>query len=127
MDELMFTFDQWVKRLSKKQPKTTLTQEQLLAFEYIVMGLVQWWIDSNPDKDFEKDNDLSMLKVLKLHFFVCAVDTTKNKEAPLLDLFSFTAMPYGHVCKEIYDYIRRKGEFDNFILSNKALILKKPV
>jgi len=120
---MKLTFNQWVNKLSEK-PNSKL-EYQVLVFEEIVMQLVQWWRDKNPDKDFEKDNDFSILKVLKLHFFVCAVDTKKDKEAPLLDIFQFYAMPYGHVCKDIYDYIKKnKGEFSKFIISNKKLVLK---
>lgn len=111
------TFNQWVCKLSNES-----TQE-IEAFEYIVLGIVKWWIEANPNKPFE-ENDLSTLKVLKLHFFICAVGTKKDSKVTLLDTFKFYAMPYGHVCKSVYDTIKKnKGVFKRFTLTNKALVL----
>lgn len=116
------SFNDWVKKLSENPDNKK--ENQILVFEEIVMQIVKWWKDSNPGKDFEKDNNLSTLKVLKLHFFVCAVGTTKNEPSPLLDMFNFYAMPYGHVCGDIYQHIKNtRGKFSKFTLSNKGIVL----
>jgi len=65
------------------------------AFEYLVYQLQMWH-----EKESESNqNDLSVLKVLKLLFFVSAVDTKQDSENTLLDkvFTNFVAMPYGHV------------------------------
>lgn len=72
--------------------------EKLYAFECIVWKLLEWYKEANPDKE---DNDLSILKVMKLLFFVSGVD----KENHLFDVFDrFQAWQYGHVEADIYDY-----------------------
>lgn len=65
-----------------------------------------------------EDNDLSILKVLKLLFFTTAVDTEHGGTNILIDdiFTNFSAMPYGHVESDIYD---KRDELDNFIVDTK--------
>ncbi|HIY76400.1 MAG TPA: DUF4065 domain-containing protein [Candidatus Sphingobacterium stercorigallinarum] len=71
------------------------------SFEYFLKGLVGWFCDfytiDNADFNDHPQNNLSKLKVIKLHFFASSTSTD------MLDLFDdFHAMPYGHVESEIY-------------------------
>lgn len=92
--------------------------KKLLAFEYFVYQLHKWYSEvfGNTEK-----NDLSTLKVLKLLFFVSAVNTKKESENALIDVIfnKFSAMPYGHVESEIYDFIKR-GQVQNITLTNSS-------
>lgn len=78
-------------------------------FEYVLTMLLKWEsevLDTNLN-----GNDLSVLKSLKLLFFISAVDATEEKSSVLLEkaFDKFCAMPYGPVESEIYDEIRRKS------------------
>ncbi|WP_407484695.1 type II toxin-antitoxin system antitoxin SocA domain-containing protein [Elizabethkingia anophelis] len=81
--------------------------DKKLAFEYFVYQLHVWYKEACGDT---KDNDLSILKVLKLLFFVSAVGTDKNSQSSLIDdvFDNFCAMPYGHVESDIYTIIKEK-------------------
>jgi uncharacterized phage-associated protein len=79
--------------------------EKTEVFEYILFKLLNWSKEINPNRD----NDLSKLKVIKLHFFVSSVNSSKNT---LLNLFDkFYAMPYGHVESEIYNNVNSLERF----------------
>ncbi|WP_017496940.1 type II toxin-antitoxin system antitoxin SocA domain-containing protein [Flavobacterium sp. WG21] len=80
---------------------------KLRAFEYTLMRLTQWYSESSPSGD----NDISILKSLKLLFFVSAVDTTVDSTETLLDeIFdNFTALPLGHVESDVYAGIKEGG------------------
>lgn len=81
--------------------KSTPTDVKIKAFEYFITQLIAWYKEENGQETF-KHNDLSRLKVLKLHFFVCA-SRANEKEDGLLSIFdNFWAMPYGHVESDIY-------------------------
>ncbi|GEO05543.1 hypothetical protein AAE02nite_32070 [Adhaeribacter aerolatus] len=74
---------------------------KIKAFEFFIKQLVTWYKEQNNQEGLDK-NDLSRLKVLKLHFFVCA-STANEREDGLLGVFdNFWAMPYGHVESDIY-------------------------
>jgi hypothetical protein len=90
---------------------------KLKLFEYFLKQLVEWYCDyyniSVVDFNNHPKNDLSKIKIIKLHFFACSTDD----EA--LDLFdSFHAMPYGHVESFIYKNLAELEHFkvDNFRL-----------
>ena len=85
------------------------------AFEYLVFKLVKWY-KSNHNSNI---NDLSILKVLKLTFFVSAVGTTRDTKDTLLDnvFDNYFAMPYGHVESDIYNSIKLE-EFINISINN---------
>ena len=70
-------------------------------FEYFLSKLIEWHcvyhqIDMN-DFNGHSTNDLSKLKLIKLHFFTCS---TKDEALDFFD--NFYAMPYGHVESSIY-------------------------
>ena len=94
---------------------------KIQAFEYLLSKLVEW-----NDNVTTKDNDISVLKALKLLFFVSAVGTTKSSEGTLLDdVFSnFAAMPYGHVESDIYSIIRSGGLKGATVDNSKTTILE---
>lgn len=94
------------------------TSKKEKVFKGIVMYLVKWWIEANPGKDFNDCNDLGILKVSKLLFFVCASNTD------LLKVFSFWANPLGHEEKDVSELIRfRKGNFGMFTISTKKITI----
>ena len=91
---------------------------KLLAFEYSVYQLHNWYKEVYGDS---AKNDLSTLKVLKLLFFISAVNSEKDSENTLIDLVfnKFWAMPYGHVESEVYDFIKNK-QIENVTLNNSS-------
>jgi hypothetical protein len=99
-----------------------IEQDKLLAFEYVLFKLVDWYRIKNSlsnFEDFNNNNNLNKLKVIKLHFFLVAINSEKNT---LLDVFNkFYAMPYGHVEGEIYNSLSRMSLFE---VDNKKLLIK---
>jgi len=92
------------------------------AFEYLVYQLQMWH-----EKESESNqNDLSVLKVLKLLFFVSAVDTKQDSENTLLDkvFTNFVAMPYGHVESDVYTNIKQKAHANIYINNTSSTIRK---
>lgn len=81
---------------------------KLQAFEFVLFNLIDWYKEKNSiqsNEDFNSTNDLNKLKVIKLHFFVSAVNAKNNK---LLSIFDkFYAMPYGHVESDIYNNLNQ--------------------
>jgi hypothetical protein len=71
-------------------------------FEYFLKHLIEWYcqyykIHVQDFNDHPKNN-LSKIKIFKLHFFACSTDNDA------LDIFdNFHALPYGHVESTIYD------------------------
>jgi uncharacterized phage-associated protein len=92
------------------------------AFEYVLFRLTEWYKTINQinnNNSFNSSNDLSKLKIIKLHFFVSAVNSKKNN---LLNLFdNFYAMPYGHVESDIYKEINK---LNRFTVSTNSLKIK---
>ncbi|MFL0171638.1 hypothetical protein [Tenacibaculum maritimum] len=95
---------------------------KIQAFEYLISKLIEWYNQSNSNRD----NDLSVLKVLKLTFFVSAVGTDSNSEDTLLDnvFDNFVAMPYGHVESDMYTFMKR-DVLPNFKITNRETTLKE--
>lgn len=97
------------------------TNDKLLAFEYVLFKLTKWFmLQRNIENytDFNNANDLNKLKVIKLHFFVAAVNSNRNN---LLDTFNkFYAMPYGHVESDIYNAL---NSLQNFKIDTKKLTI----
>lgn len=87
---------------------------KIQVFEEILYHLNEWYKERNFGKE---DNDLSILKVMKLLFFVSGVDSENH----LFGIFDrFQAWQYGHVEADIYDYYyRNEGRFKNLILDRK--------
>lgn len=95
------------------------TVSKISIFEEILYHLNQWYEEVNP----EKENDLSILKVMKLLFFVSGVDSENH----LFDVFDkFQAWQYGHVEAGIYNaYSEKSGNFGNFTLDRNRLEFKE--
>ncbi|ERJ61346.1 hypothetical protein [Sphingobacterium paucimobilis] len=77
---------------------------KIVLFEYFLKKLVEWYCDyyqlNITNFNDHPYNNLSKLKVIKLHFFACST----NSEA--LEIFDdFHAMPYGHVESGIYNHL----------------------
>jgi uncharacterized phage-associated protein len=88
----------------------TAHSEKLALFEEFLLLLVDWFCEAYKieRKDFNNHprNDLSKLKIIKLHFF--AVSTS---QAALAKFDSFYAMPYGHVETDIYSNLGLISQF----------------
>lgn len=90
---------------------------KIQVFEEVLYHLHSWYKEENPDKE----NDISILKAMKLLFFVSGADTENN----LFDVFDFQAWQYGHVEADVYNfYSERKGVFENFTLDRNKLTFK---
>lgn len=94
------------------------TPQKLDLFEEFLAHLLNWYIEVNNStysiEHRQIRNDLSKLKVFKLHFFA----TSTHKEA--LEIFdSFHALPYGHVETDIYSGL---ADLRHFNLTNTELI-----
>ncbi len=88
-------------------------------FETIVHKLRDWYMKENgidTIEDFNDSNDFSILKLIKLHFFVTAINS--NEDNSLIDKFTFFAMPYGPVETFIYSKIKIDSNFSNFSIDN---------
>lgn len=88
-------------------------------FEHFLKRLVEWYCDyySIDYKEFNGHelNDLSKIKVIKLHFFACST----NERA--LDIFNnFHAMPYGHVESDVYSNL---NNLNYFTVDNTRLLM----
>ncbi|TCK82913.1 hypothetical protein [Albibacterium bauzanense] len=80
-------------------------------FEYFLRELVDWYCEYYKTSvsyfNEHSFNDLSKLKVLKLHFFACST------EEEALNIFNeFHAMPYGHVESDVYSYLNTLKYFN---------------
>lgn len=79
---------------------------KIKAFEYLAIKLSEWYRELNHNLPFER-NDLNKLKILKLHFFVSAVNANESKEGLLRIFNNFYAMPYGHVESDVYSQLNQ--------------------
>jgi len=98
-----------------------MTVNKILYFEYTINKLIEWYVELGNE---EESNNFSVLKSLKLLFFVSAATAEPNKKSLLLeDVFSeYYALPYGHVESSVYDAIKGKSGVLNYykINNNKA-------
>lgn len=77
-----------------------MDNNKLLITKYILYKFSIWYEEIYGESD---NNDLSILKSLKLVFLLATINSNKENEN-LLDMgFEFAAMPYGPVEKDIYD------------------------
>lgn len=98
-------------------------EDKILAFEYLVTELLRW----KGNGIVSNDNDFSILKSLKLLFFVSAVGTNSESSDTLLDkaFGNFCAMTYGHVESDIYEeYKNKEGKFNNIIIDKHSTTVK---
>ncbi|MDO4225539.1 MAG: DUF4065 domain-containing protein [Bergeyella zoohelcum] len=95
-----------------------MNNNKIQAFKDILYYLNKWYKEENPDKE---SNDLSILKVMKLLFFVAGVD----KENHLFDIFNnFQAWQYGHVEADVYDdYSKHKGNLGEIQINRVNLTI----
>lgn len=80
--------------------------DKIQLFEYFLLKFTQWFCSYYNIEvslfNSHKENNLSKLKVFKLHFFTC------SKEENLIQIFnSFHALPYGHVESDVYNLINQ--------------------
>lgn len=97
----------------------TSIQDKIGLFEEFLSLVVKWFCEFHSIKisDFNTHprNDLSKLKIIKIHFF--AISTSKEA----VDKFdSIYAMPYGHVETDIYSNLNTLKYFT--ISTNKLYI-----
>ena len=94
---------------------------KIVAFEYILYKLNEWYKDNNG----EKENDLSILKAMKLLFFVSGVDVEKN----LLSTFdNFQAWQYGHVEADVYkEYSKVDGNLSCLKIDRNKTIFEEKI
>ncbi|CAA0143766.1 conserved hypothetical protein [Tenacibaculum maritimum] len=94
---------------------------KIQVFEYLVFRLLEWYNESSSGKG----NDLSVLKVLKLTFFISAVGTNRDSDNTLLDnvFDNYVAMPYGHVESDIYTFIKSNKLVNTSINNRETNIL----
>lgn len=96
-------------------------EKKIQAFEFVIFKLISWYKNQNSiidNSNFNSKNDFNKLKVIKLHFFVSAINSKTNS---LLNVFDkFYAMPYGHVESDIYN---NWNEFQFYKIENKNLTI----
>lgn len=82
--------------------------EKKEATAYILLQFAEWYIET--DRKIE-ENDLSILKSLKLFFLLSTVNTDQQGHN-LLDIGfnNYIAMPFGPVESSVYDFLK-KGEY----------------
>lgn len=94
-------------------------KNKILCFEYIVSLLIKWH-QKQTGNDTLYLLTFSKLKVLKLLFFVSAVDATCEDNG-LLDIFdNFYAMQHGPVESDIYDAITY-NETNKYQFSDRSI------
>lgn len=96
--------------------------KKINSFEYTVYQLHNWYKEAYGSTE---QNDLSILKVLKLLFFVSAVGVDKNSHNSLIDevFDNFCAMPYGHVESDVYSIIKNKQLQNVKLNTSESIIL----
>ena len=79
-------------------------------FEYFLKRLVEWYCEyykiGVEDFNNHPNNNLSKIKVIKLHFFA---SSTENEALDIFD--NFHALPYGHVESTVYDNLNNLTHF----------------
>lgn len=94
---------------------------KLKAFEYFVFKLTEWYKEAYECGNLE-GNDLSKLKIFKLHFFTTAI-TASPTENGLLGVFDeFYALPFGPVESDVYSNL---DDLEYFRITNSTLVLKQ--
>lgn len=91
------------------------------ATKYILLQLCNWYYDLNPSKRESGDNDLSILKSLKLIFFLCTMENDNHESLLDKGFNKFKALPLGPVETDIYDDFLTPA---NNYIDYKKIILK---
>ncbi len=98
-------------------------EAKIKAFEYFVFKLKEWYEEKfSPEKFI--NNDLSKLKIFKLHFFVTAISSSQNDDGLLAIFDEFYALPYGPVESYIYDHL---DSLVYFKITNSSLNIKEEI
>lgn len=76
------------------------------VFKNIFFQLKEWYKEelNYSEEDFNLYNDFSILKLIKLQFFISAVNSENNND--ILNGYQFFAMPYGPVETNTYSLIK---------------------
>lgn len=82
-----------------------------IVFKNIVLCIRDWY---EADKATLEKNDLSILKIFKLLFFIVC-DSPK-----LMEYFDFHCQPYGHQDKELMNLVKHKNDFGFFKLGHHS-------
>jgi uncharacterized phage-associated protein len=96
-------------------------------YEYMLKGFVDWFCERKnlTASEFNSQNDLSKLKIVKLTFFASAIKFGPREESDLLDIFdNFHAMPLGPIESDLLD-AHNNGTIQRFVVDNKCLIIKE--
>lgn len=103
--------------------ETTISDNDKISyFEYTIIKLLEWYRDNNQNKvNTLHDNDFSLLKTMKLLFFVSANTVENNSSITLTKVFNkFSALPYGPVESFIYDQIKKNdGKLNRLTITTK--------
>lgn len=85
------------------------------AFEYFVNKLIIW-----QNGKYTNENDIGILKAIKLLFLASTINATKDSTDSLLDgvFNNFYAMPFGHVESDVYNAIKSRNGFSNLSINN---------
>lgn len=96
-------------------------------FQYLQFRLLEWYYDLN---SYDIENNLSILKSLKLLFFVTAVKAHNSNENSLLrNVFNtFYALPFGHVESDVYDSIKvNNGTLEFLVIDSEKTVINNGV
>ncbi|HCE58661.1 MAG TPA: hypothetical protein DER09_12750 [Prolixibacteraceae bacterium] len=92
---------------------------KIKAFEYLSHEFFKWFQEVNPGVSIEEN--FSKLKLIKLHFFACAVTSDSLSEGLLAQFDNFYAMPYGHVESSVYEKL---GEINTITFERNKVEIK---
>ncbi len=96
-------------------------EDKVYLFEYMIKSVVEKYKTLNDVKESDVFSAFSKLKLIKLNFFISAVNANEEDNG-LLDIFNnFYAMPYGHVESDVYEGIQNEG-LNYYSFSNNQLI-----
>ncbi|WP_052181123.1 type II toxin-antitoxin system antitoxin SocA domain-containing protein [Alistipes sp. ZOR0009] len=91
------------------------------CFEYSIDKFIDWYKEINPEKPEGWKTDFTKLKLIKLNFFLSAVNAKEDSDG-LLNIFdNYFAMPYGHVESDVYSSI---ADLTRYNIGNTGTDLK---
>ncbi len=95
--------------------------DKIYLFEYMISKIIEQYKGLNGVDERDALSAFSKLKLIKLNFFVSAIDADDSSNG-LLDIFdNFHAMPYGHVESDVYAGIQ-SGELNFYKFGSNNLI-----
>lgn len=103
--------------MSTNNLDSVYTINKIEATKYILKGLCDWYYELNPSKKEKDNNNLSILKSLKLIFFLSTV--TYDGKSLLDNPFdNFFAMPLGPVEEDVYKFFKSSTNIVNYSKTN---------